>query len=132
MINRDKKKKLSAYKYRDHFFKSPTKDQQCKPRRENSTITPRTSRYKDIFRYDAYGTPITKGGCHKVTFIDQVLKTNFAQIHVIQEEPKNCYITGKAIDTNFLFERRIKFDTNKQHQDIIDQQNAKCKACLIF
>lgn len=132
MLNRDKKKKLSAYKYRDNFFKSPTKDEQYKSRRDNSTTTPRTSKFKHIFRYDAYGTPIRKGGCHKVTFIDQVLKKNFVQVHLIQEEPKNCYITGKAINTNFLLERRTKFDTNKQQQDIIDQQSAKCKVCFIF
>ena len=111
---------MSYYKYRECFFKSPSP----KPlRRENSSIhTSRTSlNFPDIRRFDAYGTPIKKGGrTHKVTFVDQVQKTNIAKVKIIKQD-NPTKVNNKIIKNTF----RVN---NKKYS----QTNLKCEGCSIF
>ena len=134
-------KRISSYKYRECFFKSPTA-KPLQPRRENSSaITSRTSlNLPDIRRFDAYGTPIKKGGrTHKVTFVDQLQNTNIAQIQIIKEEKQSFSSYHKAIRNNNLclengkmIMKKNSFRVNNKEEKKTQQTNLKCEACLIF
>lgn len=125
------KRKISSHKYRDSFFKEK------KPRRDNSTalISHRSSLTLIEERKDAFGTPITKGSRkHKVTFIDDIKKTNIADISEIKEaenqgtkEEENKYVI-KYKKTN---EEKIKEEyTNNRKRE--EGEIVKCRGCLIF
>ena len=136
-------KRISSYKYRKCFFKSPTA-KPLQPRRENSSlITSRTSlNLPDIRRFDAYGTPIKKGGrTHKVTFVDQLQNTNIAQIQIIKEEKPSFSSYHKAIfgrnnnkclENGKMIMKKNSFRVNNKEEKKTQQTNLKCEACLIF
>ena len=136
-------KRISSYKYRKCFFKSPTA-KPLQPRRENSSvITSRTSlNLPDIRRFDAYGTPIKKGGrTHKVTFVDQLQNTNIAQIQIIKEEKPSFSSYNKAIfgrnnnkclENGKMIMKKNSFRVNNKEEKKTQQTNLKCEACLIF
>ena len=136
-------KRISSYKYRKCFFKSPTA-KPLQPRRENSSvITSRTSlNLPDIRRFDAYGTPIKKGGrTHKVTFVDQLQNTNIAQIQIIKEEKPSFSSYHKAnigrnnnkcLENGKMIMKKNSFRVNNKEEKKTQQTNLKCEACLIF
>lgn len=126
------RKKISSHKYRDSFFKS-----EKKPRRDNSTavISHRSSLTLLEERKDAFGTPITKGSRkHRVTFIDDLKKTNIADISEIKEvenqtsKEENKYVI-KYRKSN---EEKEKDDDKETIQRKEEGEIVKCRGCIIF
>ena len=95
--------KVSTFKYRDNFFKSPIKDDSSPKLIEKEFQSPsQCSPFLIKRRKDALGTIIKKGGKnHKVTFCDQINeKTDLAKKYIFRQKTPDMKI--------------IKFDSNKK------------------
>ena len=124
------KKKISSHKYRDSFFKS-----EKKPRRDNSTavVSHRSSLTLLEERKDAFGTPITKGSRkHKVTFIDDIKKTNKADISEIKEAENQTPKEENKYVIRIKKSNEEKEDSKETIQRREEGEIVKCRGCIIF
>lgn len=130
-----KKRKISAYKYRENFFKS-----------ENKTRRSVSNNSTDIFSYrsislsystqrkDFYGTPITKESRkHKVTFKDEIKRGELVDISMIKETDnlpcsKKYIINRKPRNEEDL----IVYSSNKVNSSKEEGEKVVCQACIIF
>ena len=107
--------KVSTFKYRDNFFKSPIKEVSSQIS-ENYDLSP-ISNNNAIFlkkRKDALGTEIIKGGKdHKVTFCDQINETDLAKKYIFRQKTPDI--------------KNIKFNFNKK-----DSKKIKNKKKITF
>lgn len=149
--------KVSTFKYRDNFFKSPIKEVSSQIS-ENYDLSP-ISNNNAIFlkkRKDALGTEIIKGGKdHKVTFCDQINETDLVKKYIFKDN-KNLNKEGKInnkkkitfehfkskynnYDNNCNKEKNIFFSPKKNNKKNINNEKSRnrkeftrCESCVIF
>ena len=149
--------KVSTFKYRDNFFKSPIKEVSSQIS-ENYDLSP-ISNNNAIFlkkRKDALGTEIIKGGKdHKVTFCDQINETDLVKKYIFKDN-KNLNKEGKInnkkkitfehfkskynnYDNNCNKEKNIFFSPKKKNKKNINNEKSRnrkeftrCESCVIF
>lgn len=112
--------KVSEFKYRDNFFKSPSDK-----KTNNSDYSDSSPKNRNM-RYDVYGNLIKKGGkFHKVTFIDEISKKKLVEkINIVySKEEKEIY---KDIEINNYNNQ------NLYRNNFNDKADVNCKACNIF
>ncbi len=112
--------KVSEFKYRDNFFKSPSDK-----KTNNSDYSDSSPKNRNI-RYDVYGNLIKKGGkFHKVTFIDEISKKKLVEkINIVySKEEKEIY---KDIEINNYNNQ------NFYRNNFNDKADVNCKTCNIF
>ena len=93
--------KVSTFKYRDNFFKSPIKDNSSHHTLIENEFQSPSSPFLIKRRKDALGTIIKKGGKdHKVTFCDQINETDLAKKYIFRQKTPDI--------------KNIKFNLNKR------------------
>ena len=148
--------KVSTFKYRDNFFKSPIKDNSSQKLIENECESP-CSPFLIKRRKDALGTIIKKGGKnHKVTFCDQIKETDLAKKYVFRQKTpdisnikfslnkkdskkiKNNSNYNYGNNINFKYDNSKKFNcnsplkNNKMYIKKNDKTFTRCESCFIF
>ena len=139
------KKRIASFKVRDVGGRS--EERQDRPRRDNSSVLGFFSSRSQIpitdIRQDAFGTPIKKGGKHKVTFIDEIKPIRLVEVEEInstvniKEVPKEeefeptvqkYKINSKRRTlSNTVTENEVRSRRMKAEGDIV-----KCQACTVF
>ena len=112
--------KVSEFKYRDNFFKSPSDK-----KTNNSDYSDSSPKNRNM-RYDVYGNLIKKGGkFHKVTFIDEISKKKLVEkINIVySKEEKEIY---KDIEINNYNNQ------NLYRNNFNDKADVNCKTCNLF
>jgi hypothetical protein len=112
--------KVSEFKYRDNFFKSPSDK-----KTNNSDYSDSSPKSRNM-RYDLYGNLIKKGGkFHKVTFIDEISKKKLVEkINIVySKEEKEIY---KDIEINNYNNQ------NLYRNNFNDKADVNCKTCNLF
>lgn len=128
-----KKRKISAYKYRENFFKTENK-----ARRSASNYSTDIFSYRSIplsysiIRKDYYGTPITKDSRkHKVTFKDQIKKGKLVDVSLIEETYNKPCSKKYIINTKQRNEEDIVvYSSRKVNKE--EGEKVVCQACMIF
>ena len=112
--------KVSEFKYRDNFFKSPSDK-----KTNNSDYSDSSTKNRNM-RYDVYRNLIKKGGkFHKVTFIDEISKKKLVEkINIVySKEEKEIY---KDIEINNYNNQ------NLYRNNFNDKADVNCKTCNLF
>lgn len=130
-----KKRKISAYKYRENFFKSENKTRRSVSNNSTDIFSYRSiSLSYSIQRKDFYGTPITKESRkHKVTFKDEIKRGELVDISMIKETDnlpcsKKYIINRKPRNEEDL----IVYSSNKVNSSKEEGEKVVCQACIIF
>ena len=148
--------KVSTFKYRDNFFKSPIKDNSSHHTLIENEFQSPSSPFLIKRRKDALGTIIKKGGKdHKVTFCDQINETDLVKKYVFRDN-KNLIKGGKInnkkkitfehfkskynnYDNNCNKEKNIFFSPKKNNKKNINNEKSRnrkeftrCESCVIF
>ena len=132
-----KKRKISAYKHREKFFKSENK-----ARRSTSNYSTDIFSYRSIpFSYsstrkDFYGTPITKESRkHRVTFKDEINKGELVDVYIIKETDNKPYSKKSNINKKHKREEDIVVHSSKKVNSSKRKEKGEkvmCKACVVF
>ena len=130
-----KKRKISAYKYRENFFKSENKTRRSVSNNSTDIFSYRSIPLSySIQRKDFYGTPITKESRkHKVTFKDEIKRGELVDISMIKETDnlpcsKKYIINRKPRNEEDL----IVYSSNKVNSSKEEGEKVVCQACIIF
>ena len=148
--------KVSTFKYRDNFFKSPIKEVSSQIS-ENYDLSP-ISNNNAIFlkkRKDALGTEIIKGGKdHKVTFCDQINETDLAKKYIFRQKTPDMKIIkfdlnkkdskkfkynnnyGNNIYCKHFNKKKFNYKSHLKNNNLYIKNNdkafTKCESCFIF
>lgn len=132
-----KRRKISAYKYREKFFKSENK-----VRRSTSNYSTDIFSYRSIpisysiNRKDYYGTPITKESKkHRVTFKDEIKKGELVDVSIIRETDNHPYSKKCIINKQQKKEDGIVFYSSRKDNTSKRKEKGEkvlCQACMIF
>lgn len=130
-----KKRKISAYKYRENFFKSENKTRRSVSNNSTDIFSYRSTPLSySIQRKDFYGTPITKESRkHKVTFKDEIKRGELVDISMIKETDnlpcsKKYIINRKPRNEEDL----IVYSSNKVNSSKEEGEKVVCQSCIIF
>ena len=104
-----KKRKISAYKHREKFFKSENKARRSTSNYSTDIFSYRSIPFSySITRKDFYGTPITKESRkHRVTFKDEINKGELVDVYIIKETDNKPYSKKSNINKKYKREEDI-------------------------
>jgi hypothetical protein len=147
--------KVSTFKYRDNFFKSPIKDNSSHHTLIENEFQSPSSPFLIKRRKDALGTIIKKGGKdHKVTFCDQINETDLAKKYIFRQKTpdiknikfnlnkkdskkiKNKNNYGNNINYKNFNNKKINCNSPLKNNNLYIKNNnktiTKCESCFIF
>lgn len=132
-----KKRKISAYKYRENFFKSENKTRRSVSNNSTDIFSYRSIPLSySIQRKDFYGTPITKESRkQKVTFKDEIKRGALVDISMIEETDNLPYRKKYIINRKPKYEEDLVVYSSKKvysSKNKEEEEKVVCQACIIF
>ena len=128
-----KKRKISAYKHREKFFKSENKARRSTSNYSTDIFSYRSIPFSySITRKDFYGTPITKESRkHRVTFKDEINKGELVDVYIIKETDNKRFKLNKKHkrEEDIVVYSSKKVNSSKRKEK---GEKVMCKACVVF